>query len=221
MIEWSNFYLPEGISPVMEQMTEFHDHAMMILFMILSFLTTVFMKTMVSKNYNYELTSSEMMEMIWTSFPIIVLLILAIPSIQVLFMMEELITPSLTIKIVGSQWFWSYEQSDFVNFKLDSFMSKDMGIFRYMETDVPLILPFLTHVRLLITSSDVIHSWTVPSLGIKMDASPGRLNASPLFSFRSGYFYGQCSEICGVNHSFMPIKLVFVSQLKFKTQFYS
>nr|AKE07174.1 cytochrome c oxidase subunit II [Liposcelis nr. bostrychophila AZ] len=218
MIEWSNFFLTESCSPIMEQMEEFHDHAMMILIMILSSLTVVFLYMMLNPLYNYALVKKEMIEIIWTSLPMAVLLILAVPSIQVLFLMEELINPSLTLKIVGNQWFWNYEQTDFFSKNFNSFM-KETNLFRFLDTDKSLILPFLTHIRLLITSNDVIHSWTVPSLGIKVDANPGRLNSSSLFSFRSGYFYGQCSEICGVNHSYMPIKLSFVNQNKFKTQF--
>jgi heme/copper-type cytochrome/quinol oxidase subunit 2 len=132
-----------------------------------------------------------------------------------LYSLDELIDPSLTLKIIGHQWYWSYEYSDFSNLKggqivaFDSYMidSKDLteGSFRLLEVDNRVVLPTDTHIRLLITSADVLHSWAVPSFGIKVDACPGRLSQASLFLKRAGVYYGQCSEICGVNHGFMPI----------------
>nr|UNO31830.1 cytochrome c oxidase subunit II [Liposcelis bostrychophila] len=214
-MEWLSFMLLESSGPVMEQMSEFHDHAMMILFLIVSFLTIVFWVTLTNKGLSLNILTSEVLEMFWTSLPVFILLILAIPSIQVLFMMEEVISPLMTIKIMGNQWFWTYEYSDLANVKFDSVINKT-NIFRLLDVNKALILPITTHIRLLLSSNDVIHSWTLPSYGLKIDANPGRLNMGSLYSYRSGYFYGQCSEICGVDHSFMPIKVGFTSLDWFK-----
>lgn len=187
----------------------------MVLFLIVSFLTVVFWVTLTNKNLNLNILTREFLEIIWTSLPVFILLFLAVPSIQVLFIIEEVISPLLTIKIIGNQWFWTYEYSDLVNVKFDSIINKSK-IFRLLEVDKTLILPISTQVRLLLSSNDVIHSWTLPSFGFKIDANPGRLNIGSLYSYRAGYYYGQCSEICGVDHSFMPIKVGFSSLGWFK-----
>lgn len=187
----------------------------MVLFLIVSFLTVVFWVTLTNKNLNLNILTREFLEIIWTSLPVYILLFLAVPSIQVLFIIEEVISPLITIKIIGNQWFWTYEYSDLVNVKFDSVINKSK-IFRLLEVDKTLILPISTQVRLLLSSNDVIHSWTLPSFGLKIDANPGRLNIGSLYSYRAGYYYGQCSEICGVDHSFMPIKVGFSSLGWFK-----
>lgn len=187
----------------------------MVLFLIVSFLTVVFWVTLTNKNLNLNILTREFLEIIWTSLPVFILLFLAVPSIQVLFIIEEVISPLITIKIIGNQWFWTYEYSDLVNVKFDSVINKSK-IFRLLEVDKTLILPISTQVRLLLSSNDVIHSWTLPSFGFKIDANPGRLNIGSLYSYRAGYYYGQCSEICGVDHSFMPIKVGFSSLGWFK-----
>ena len=187
----------------------------MVLFLIISFLTVVFWVTLTNKNLNLNILTREFLEIIWTSLPVYILLFLAVPSIQVLFIIEEVISPLITIKIIGNQWFWTYEYSDLVNVKFDSVINKSK-IFRLLEVDKTLILPISTQVRLLLSSNDVIHSWTLPSFGLKIDANPGRLNIGSLYSYRAGYYYGQCSEICGVDHSFMPIKVGFSSLGWFK-----
>jgi len=187
----------------------------MVLFLIVSFLTVVFWVTLTNKNLNLNILTREFLEIIWTSLPVFILLFLAVPSIQVLFIIEEVISPLITIKIIGNQWFWTYEYRDLVNVKFDSVINKSK-IFRLLEVDKTLILPISTQVRLLLSSNDVIHSWTLPSFGLKIDANPGRLNIGSLYSYRAGYYYGQCSEICGVDHSFIPIKVGFSSLGWFK-----
>jgi len=187
----------------------------MVLFLIVSFLTVVFWVTLTNKNLNLNILTREFLEIIWTSLPVFILLFLAVPSIQVLFIIEEVISPLITIKIIGNQWFWTYEYRDLVNVKFDSVINKSK-IFRLLEVDKTLILPISTQVRLLLSSNDVIHSWTLPSFGFKIDANPGRLNIGSLYSYRAGYYYGQCSEICGVDHSFIPIKVGFSSLGWFK-----
>ncbi len=162
---------------------------------------------------------SNTIEIVWTSIPALILLSLASPSFSLLYSLDEISNPELTLKILGHQWYWSYEISDFnscsktQNLKYSSYMlsntvlreSSNLGLFRILETNKRVLLPTNTHLRLLITAVDVLHSWTIPSFGVKVDACPGRLNQANLFIKRFGVFFGQCSEICGVNHGFMPI----------------
>nr|AJF36680.1 cytochrome c oxidase subunit 2 [Gefionella okellyi] len=159
-------------------------------------------------------THNTFLEIIWTITPAFILMIIAVPSFSLLYAVDEIIDPNITLKIIGHQWYWSYEYSDYSFYHnqsivFDSYMIPDddliSGQLRLLEVDNQIVLPIYTHIRLLISSSDVIHSWTIPSFGIKVDALPGRLNQLSLFINRLGYFYGQCSEICGVNHGFMPI----------------
>jgi cytochrome c oxidase subunit 2 len=129
--------------------------------------------------------------------------------------MDEMIDPALTLKVVGHQWYWSYEFSDYVtldggeNLDFDSYMlalgDLTLGNLRLLEVDNRVVLPINTHIRIIVTAADVLHSWAIPSFGLKVDACPGRLNQTSLFIKREGTYYGQCSEICGVNHGFMPI----------------
>jgi cytochrome c oxidase subunit 2 len=148
-------------------------------------------------------------------------MLIAVPSFALLYSMDEVIDPAITLKVVGHQWYWSYEYSDHKrpsefgateyvgNVSFDSYMVPDeelrVGELRLLEVDNDVVLPIDTHIRVLITSADVLHSWAVPALGVKMDAVPGRLNQVSLFIKRHGAYYGQCSELCGVNHGFMPI----------------
>lgn len=151
-----------------------------------------------------------MLEVVWTIMPVFVLIGIGIPSFALLYAIDELVEPTLTVKVVGHQWYWSYEYSDYAeDLMFDSYMvpEEDLepGQLRLLEVDRKLWLPTFTHIRLLVTAADVLHSWAVPSFGIKMDCIPGRLNQVALFIKREGIFYGQCSELCGVNHGFMPI----------------
>jgi len=162
-------------------------------------------------------------EIIWTVIPSLILVVVALPSFALLYSIDEVIDPAVTVKCVGHQWYWSYEYSDFearlgsVNF--DSYMiledELELGELRLLEVDNRVVLPTNFHVRVLITSADVLHSWAVPSLGIKVDACTGRLNQTSLFVLRDGVFFGQCSEICGVGHANMPIVVESVSLDKY------
>jgi len=168
-------------------------------------------------------------EIIWTAIPGIILMFIAIPSFALLYSMDEVILPAIILKAIGHQWYWSYEYSDFgqkafenenINLdgsdriKFDSYMIAESdlkkGDLRLLEVDNAIVLPTNTHIKVLVTASDVLHSWAVPSLGVKVDAVPGRLSQANLFINREGTFYGQCSEICGVNHGFMPISVIAV-----------
>lgn len=141
--------------------------------------------------------------------PAITLVFIALPSLRLLYLLDEVGSPGLTLKTVGHQWYWSYEYSDFRDLEFDSYMvpTTDLPLngFRLLDVDNRVVLPFTTQVRLLVRAADVIHSWTIPTLGVKVDGVPGRLNQTSFLMSRPGLFYGQCSEICGANHSFMPI----------------
>nr|YP_010321795.1 cytochrome c oxidase subunit II [Stenochironomus okialbus]UKO32996.1 cytochrome c oxidase subunit II [Stenochironomus okialbus] len=219
MSTWSNLNLQNSNSPMMEQLSFFHDHALLILILITSFITYMFLLMFFNKFINRNLLHSQMIEMIWTILPIFILLFIAFPSLRILYMMDEINNPMISIKSIGHQWYWSYEYSDFPMIEFDSYMipSKELKSFhfRLLEVDNRLILPIKSQIRILITSTDVIHSWTVPCLGIKVDGSPGRLNQTNFYINRPGIFFGQCSEICGMNHSFMPIIVESIPMNKF------
>ena len=149
-------------------------------------------------------------ETIWTILPSLLLVFIALPSLKNLYLIEDNKIPSITIKITGHQWYWSYEYSTINLREIERFIDNS-NILRLIKTSEILHLPVNTLIRSLISSADVIHSWTVPSIGIKVDALPGRLNQIFLLSKRIGLFTGQCSEICGTNHSFMPIIVIFSS----------
>nr|QUB07126.1 cytochrome c oxidase subunit 2 [Chrysochus chinensis] len=208
---WKNLMLQDSGSPLMEQLSFFHDHTLMIL-MIITILVGMIMMNLFFNKFIYRLLlEGQMIEIIWTILPAITLIFVAIPSLRLIYILDEINNPSITIKVIGHQWYWSYEYSDFKNIEFDSYMIPTENLknteFRLLDVDNRLIIPTNSQIRILVTAADVIHSWTIPSLGIKLDATPGRLNQSNLFSNRSGLFYGQCSEICGTNHSFMPIVL--------------
>lgn len=166
-----------------------------------------------------------MVERIWTIIPAVILIQIALPSLLLLYILDESIDRSLTIKAIGHQWYWSYEYSDFWFQKNNSFLEFDSyiiplqdlepGNFRLLDVDNHTIAPIKTHIRILISSADVLHAWTVPSLGVKADAVPGRINQVKFIRQRPGIFLGQCSEICGANHSFIPIVIESVSSKAF------
>nr|AYR05250.1 cytochrome c oxidase subunit 2 [Harpalinae sp. 2 ACP-2013] len=209
MATWSNLNFQDSASPLMEQLMFFHDHSLMILTMI-TMLVGYLMFTLFFNQYiNRFLLEGQLIEVIWTILPAITLVFIALPSLRLLYLLDEISNPSITLKSIGHQWYWSYEYSDFKKLEFDSYMipmnELDNNMFRLLDVDNRIVLPFNTQIRVLVTATDVIHSWTVPALGVKIDATPGRLNQSNFFMNRSGLFYGQCSEICGANHSFMPI----------------
>nr|QGA74030.1 cytochrome c oxidase subunit 2 [Chalcophana sp. N69] len=215
MPAWKNIMLQDGGSPLMEQLTFFHDHTLMIL-VIIMILVGQIMTNLFFNNFTHRLLlEGQMIEIIWTILPAITLIFIAIPSLRLIYILDEINNPSVTVKVIGHQWYWSYEYSDFKNIMFDSYMIPTKELknyeFRLLDVDNRMIAPFNSQVRILVTASDVIHSWTIPSLGIKVDATPGRLNQISMTSSRAGIFYGQCSEICGANHSFMPIVLESIS----------
>ncbi|RHW30146.1 cytochrome c oxidase subunit II [Neobacillus notoginsengisoli] len=179
-------------------------------------------------NYNYNtspivhkyLNHGTLIELIWTITPALILTVIAFPSFRLLYLLDEVTSPTITIKVIGHQWYWSYEYSDYVtetgqSVEFDSYMipesDLELGQLRLLDVDNKMMIPVDCHIRLIVTGADVIHSFAVPSLGLKIDAIPGRLNQSSILAERTGSFYGQCSEICGVWHGFMPIVVEAVS----------
>nr|ASM82776.1 cytochrome c oxidase subunit II [Neopanorpa chelata] len=209
MSTWSNLGLQNSASPLMEQLTFFHDHTMLIVIMI-TILVGYMMSSLFFNNYtNRYLLESQGIEVVWTILPAITLIFIALPSLRLLYLLDEIKDPALTLKTIGHQWYWSYEYSDFISLEFDSYMipSNELELdgFRLLDVDNRTVIPLNTQIRMLVTAADVLHSWTVPALGIKVDATPGRLNQTSFLISRPGLFFGQCSEICGANHSFMPI----------------
>nr|AAZ05873.1 cytochrome oxidase subunit II [Cyamus boopis]UCP07190.1 cytochrome c oxidase subunit 2 [Cyamus boopis] len=211
MPTWSMLSFQDSASPVMEELSYFHDFTMLVVIMITALVATNMALMFVNKVFDRYLLQNQMIEMIWTVTPVFILFVIAIPSLKVLYLMDDPFSPNLTIKAIGHQWYWSYEYSDFPDIEFNSYMlpSEDLksSDARLLETDNSLVVPVNSKVRVITTSADVIHSWAVPSLGVKADAVPGRLNQIMFSTSRTGLFYGQCSEICGANHSFMPIKM--------------
>lgn len=264
--------LQDPATPVMEGIIDFHNHLMMFIVPIIVFVFWLLyrclsfysyhgnVKTSLSY-YDEYFSHSTLLEVVWTIIPAFILMAIAVPSFALLYSMEESIQPSLTLKVVGHQWYWSYEYpevhqieelnpeslkvsdippaeayykklnlggskqiyynaatAEHLNF--DSYMiaEEDLtkGALRLLEVDRRVVLPEKTHIRILVTAADVLHSWAIPSFGLKLDACPGRLNQTSLFVKRKGVYFGQCSEICGVNHGFMPIVVKVVSKYDFK-----
>ncbi len=206
-------------TPVMEGMIFFHNYLLFFLTIIGVFVCWLLSYVLVNFNekanpVSQKFTHSSKLEIAWTILPAILLVFIAIPSFALLYSLDEVIDPSVTLKAIGHQWYWSYEYSDSSSvfgdsLAFDSYMvptnELSKGSFRLLEVDNRVVLPINTHIRVLVTAADVLHSWAVPSFGIKIDACPGRLSQVSLFLKREGVYYGQCSEICGINHGFMPI----------------
>nr|QDI93351.1 cytochrome c oxidase subunit II [Rubeospineus bicorniger]QDI93364.1 cytochrome c oxidase subunit II [Rubeospineus bicorniger] len=219
MSTWSNLSFQNANSPLMEQLIFFHDHTLMILIMITITVSYIMMTTMYNKMINRYLLEGQTIELIWTILPAVILMFIALPSLKILYLMDEINNPLMTIKAIGHQWYWTYEYSDMKNIEMESYMKPSNSLenneFRLIDVDNRIILPMNSTIRILVTSSDVIHSWTIPSLGVKIDGTPGRLNQGTLNMNRPGLLYGQCSEICGANHSFMPIVVESISMNQF------
>nr|AGN71566.1 cytochrome c oxidase subunit II [Spea bombifrons] len=199
----------DAASPIMEELLHFHDHALMAVFLISTLVLYIITTMMTTKLTNTNAMDAQEIEMVWTIMPAIILIVIALPSLRILYLMDEVSNPFLTVKAIGHQWYWSYEYSDYDNIAFDSYMTptQDLtpGQFRLLEVDNRMVVPMEASIRVLVSAEDVLHSWAVPSLGVKTDAIPGRLNQTSFITTRPGVFYGQCSEICGANHSFMPI----------------
>jgi len=229
-------YFQDSATPQMEGLIELHDIIMYYLIIILFGVGWIlfsiiynFVNTRSPISHKY-LNHGTLIELIWTITPAIVLILIAFPSFKLLYLMDEVNDPSMTIIAEGHQWYWSYQYPDFLDsnnefIEFDSYIIPESdltyGSLRMLEVDNRVILPELTHIRILVTAGDVIHSFAVPSLGIKCDAYPGRLNEISIFINREGVFYGQCSEICGILHSSMPIAIEAITPSKFINWLYN
>jgi cytochrome c oxidase subunit 2 len=217
-------------TPVMEGIICLHHDLMFVLIIIASIVTWVLVTSAVlftgyyPGSHRIVYSHAQTIEIVWTVTPSILLIFIGIPSFTLLYSMDEIIDPTLTLKVIGHQWYWSYEYGDFITkdkqfVTFDSYMlpEKDLpeGGLRLLEVDYQVYLPTNAHIRVLVTGADVIHSWAIPSFGIKMDAIPGRLNQVALYIKNEGVFYGQCSELCGINHGFMPIVVIGVPRSVF------
>uniref|UniRef100_A0A6H0EXE3 Cytochrome c oxidase subunit 2 n=2 Tax=Cyphoderus TaxID=1499078 RepID=A0A6H0EXE3_9HEXA len=209
MSTWAALNFQNAVSPLMEQLIFFHDHTMTILILIITIVGFNLYSTLMNSNIDQYMLESQSLELFWTVVPSFVLIFIGLPSIRLLYMLDEVYKPALTLKTIGHQWYWSYEYSDFLNIEFDSYMTpsneSETEGFRLLDVDNRTVIPLNSQVRTIITAADVLHSWTVPALGVKADAVPGRLNQVNFYTNRPGLFFGQCSEICGANHSFMPI----------------
>lgn len=222
-------------TPIAERIIEIHNYVFGFLVIVLIFVSYMLYRILVTFSFNVidkidkttikkedwkliyylsslKFTHNTTIEIIWTIVPALILVAIAIPSFGLLYAMDDIIDPDITVKITGHQWYWDYEYSDFgPTVKYDSQLihenDLEKGQPRLLEVDNSMVIPVNTYIRLNITAADVLHSWTVPSFGVKIDAVPQRINSGILYVQRLGTFYGQCSEICGVNHSVMPIKV--------------
>ena len=228
---WEMGYQAAG-SPVMDQVESFHGLLLVIITAISVFVLALLLYVMVRFREGRNPTPSKtshntMIEVLWTVVPIMILVVIAIPSFKLLYFADRTADAGLTIKAVGHQWYWSYEYPDSGNFTFDSRVvcrtadectqAAKGGVtpLRLLDTDQRIVVPVNTNVRLLVTAVDVIHSWAIPAFGVKLDGVPGRLNETWFKAEREGVYYGQCSELCGVDHGFMPITVEAVSKEKF------
>uniref|UniRef100_A0AAU6QE18 Cytochrome c oxidase subunit 2 n=1 Tax=Arrenurus rostratus TaxID=3136836 RepID=A0AAU6QE18_9ACAR len=214
---WMALSFQDSNSPLMEHLSFFHDHSMVIVSSITAMIGYLLVSSVLNSSFSRTASGSEEMELFWTSLPVFMLIFIAMPSLKILYVTDELLNPSLTLKTTGHQWFWSYEYSEFKNIKFESYMEQN-SFPRLLDTNNHIILPNKTPIRMIISSTDVIHSWTIPSLGVKADAIPGRLNQIFFLINRIGMMTGQCSEICGANHSFMPITISSTTPINFVDQ---
>lgn len=210
----------EAASPVMSELYDFHNLLLVISFAIVIFVIFLIVYVVIRFHEKMNKTPEKFthniaIEVIWTVIPIIILVIIAIPSFRILKMVEHTPPADITVKVVGSQWFWTYSYPDH-DIEFDSYIIQDKdlkaGQLRLLEVDNRLVVPEGAVVKFLITAADVLHSFAVPSLGIKTDAVPGRANETWTKIDKKGVYYGQCSELCGVNHGFMPIAIEVVSK---------
>ena len=212
-------------SPVMERISEFHTLLLVIITLITLLVLGLLGYVMIRFNEKSnpvpsKTTHHTLLEVLWTAIPVLILVVIAVPSFKLLYFMDRAQNAEMTIKVIGHQWYWSYEYPDHGNFTFDSIMVPDDelkdGQPRLLAVDNKVVLPVDTDIRLLMTSDDVLHAWAVPAFGIKLDTVPGRVNETWVRIDREGTYYGQCSELCGVNHGFMPVAVEAVSKEAFR-----
>lgn len=220
--------LREAASPQMERITWFHDHLLMyVIVAIVVFVTGLMIWVAIRYNQKAnpepsKTTHHVMLEIAWTVLPIIILIVIAVPSFKMLYYLDRVEEPEMTLKVTGYQWYWGYEYQDYEGVNFLSYLideediDESKGQKRLLSTDNVVVLPIDTNIQILITSADVIHAFTVPAFGFKKDAVPGRLNETWVRIDKPGTYYGQCSQICGIKHAYMPIEVRAVSKEEFK-----
>ncbi|TAD87259.1 MAG: cytochrome c oxidase subunit II [Alphaproteobacteria bacterium] len=220
---WQLGFQPAG-SPMKAMMNDMHNLLLVIItaisLFVLALLLYVIFRFSAAKNPNPSRTAhNTTIEIIWTVVPVLILIVIAIPSFRLLYFADKTREADLTVKVSGHQWYWSYEYPDHGEFKFDSYMvptnELKPGQIRLLEVDNRIVLPVGQNVRILVTAADVMHSWFVPALGVQMYAIPGRTNETWVRIDKEGVYYGQCNQICGVNHGFMPIAVEAVSRERF------
>ncbi len=206
---------------------EFHDFLLWIITAIALFVLALLVYVIVryNKRSNPEpaqFSHNALIEVIWTVIPVLILVVITIPSIQLLYYTDRTENPEMTLKVTGYQWYWGYQYPDYEGVEFLSYMIQDADIDpsldqrRLLSTDTQIVLPVDTNIQILVTAADVLHSWTVPALGVKVDAIPGRLNESWVRITKPGRYFGQCSELCGKDHSFMPVEVRAVTKPEFE-----
>ncbi len=212
-------------TPVTDRLNAFHNELLAIIFLIAAFVMALLLYVIVRFNHRRHpvptrTSHNAVIEMLWTIVPVLILVIIAIPSFKLMYYMDRVPNPDMTIKVTGHQWYWSYEYPDQKGLAFDSNIIQQanlkQGEKRLLDVDNPLVVPIRTNIRVLVTSTDVIHSWFIPSFGVQEYAIIGRLNESWFNVEREGTYYGECNQICGVNHAFMPIKIVALSKDAFQ-----
>jgi cytochrome c oxidase subunit 2 len=218
-----NFQAPA--SPVAEMIVSLHDLLLFITVAISAFVLVLMAYACIRYRASRHpvpsrRTHNSVLEIAWTAIPVLILVVIAIPSFKLLYFMDRVVDPEMTLKAIGRQWYWSYEYPDHGNFTFDAYMIAEQDLtedqLRLYDVDNPVVLPVDTDIRLLTTASDVIHAWAMPALGVKMDAVPGKINETWVRINEPGIYYGQCSELCGDYHAFMPIKIEAVSKVDFE-----
>lgn len=203
--------MQDPLRVTMEQIIYFHDYLIIVILIIMCIVGYFLGFVLFTKTYSSRIVADHLVERVWTILPIVVLIFLVYPSIYLLYLVDERSVEFLcTLKVIGHQWYWSYKIDGLLMLDIDSYIESDSAV-RLIDVDNRVVVPVQEHIRALITSRDVLHSWALPSLGVKIDAIPGRLNQFVFIVILNSVIHGQCSEICGVNHSFMPIVMEAVS----------
>ena len=224
--DWQLNFQP-AVTPVMERIEEFHNLLLWLITAISLFVLALLLWIMVRYNKRANPVPSKtahntLLEVVWTVVPVVILVIIAIPSFKLLYFEADMPKPDVTIEAIGKQWFWTYQYPKAGNFQFDSLGLSDADADkknepRLLGTDNAVVVPVNRVVEVLTTGADVIHSWAVPQFGVKMDAVPGRINSTWFKATKVGTYYGQCSELCGARHAYMPIEVHVVSQADYDT----
>lgn len=205
MIFWGQYGLQNALRVTIEQIIYFHDYLIIVIIIIMCIVGYFLVFVLFSKTYSSSIVADHLVERLWTILPIVVLIFLVYPSIYLLYLIDERRIEFLcTLKVIGHQWYWRYKIDGLFSLDIDSYIDRERKV-RLIDVDNRVVVPVQEHIRALITSRDVLHSWALPSLGVKIDAIPGRLNQFVFIVILNSIIHGQCREICGVNHSFIPI----------------